>query len=138
MGLEIGHRELEGIEIVDLEGRLTFGEEDLQFRNEIDKLVRTGKNRLVLNLARVTDIDTTGLGTLLFAMAKLRKAGGALALVNLNPTHIELLVLAKLEAVFEVFGDEQNAINSFFPGREIRRYDILEFVRSIRQKQPKS
>jgi anti-sigma B factor antagonist len=138
MGLEIGHRELEGIEIVDLEGRLAFGEEDLQFRNEIDKLVRTGKNRLVLNLARVTDIDTTGLGTLLFAMAKLRKAGGSLALVNLNPSHIELLVLAKLETVFEVFGDEQNAINSFFPGREIRRYDILEFVRSIRQKQPKS
>jgi anti-sigma B factor antagonist len=138
MGLEIGHREVEGIEIVDLEGRLTFGEEDLQFRNEIDKLVRTGKNRLVLNLARVTDIDTTGLGTLLFAMAKLRKAGGALALVNLNPSHIELLVLAKLETVFEVFGDEQNAINTFFPGREIRRYDILEFVRSMRQKQAKS
>ena len=138
MGLEIGHRELEGIEIVDLEGRLTFGEEDLQLRNEIDKPVRTGKNRLVLNLARVTDIDTTGLGTLLFAMAKLRKAGGALALVNLNPSHIELLVLAKLETVFEVFGDEQNAINSFFPGREIRRYDILEFVRSMRQKQAKS
>ena len=100
--------------------------------------MRTGKNRLVLNLARVTDIDTTGLGTLLFAMAKLRKAGGALALVNLNPSHIELLVLAKLETVFEVFGDEQNAINSFFPGREIRRYDILEFVRSMRQKQAKS
>jgi anti-sigma B factor antagonist len=138
MGLEIGHRELEGVEIVDLEGRLTFGEEDLQFRDEIDNLVRTGKNRLVLNLAGVTDIDTTGLGTLLFALAKLRKAGGDLALVNLNPTHIELLVLAKLETVFEVFGDEQNAINSFFPGREIRRYDILEFVRSIRQKQAKS
>lgn len=138
MGLEIGHRELEGIEIVDLQGRLTFGDEDLQFRNDIDKLARTGKNRVVLNLAGVTDIDTTGLGTLLFALAKLRKAGGGLALVNLNPSHIELLVLAKLETVFEVFGDEQNAINSFFPGREIQRFDILEFVRSMPQRQGKS
>ena len=138
MGLEIGHRELEGIEIVDLQGRLTFGEEDLQFRTDIEKLVRTGKNRLVLNLAGVTDIDTTGLGTLLFALAKLRKVGGGLALVNMNPSHIELLVLAKLETLFEVFGDEQNAINSFFPGREIQRFDILEFVRSMPQGQPKS
>lgn len=76
------------------------------------------------------EIDTTGLGTLLFALAKLQKAGGGLALVNLKPLHIEAVLGAKLAAVFEVFKTDQDAINSFFPGREARRYDILEFVRS--------
>jgi anti-sigma B factor antagonist len=136
--LEIAHREREGIEIVNLYGRLTFGEEDLQFRNEIDKLVRTGNNRVVLNLTGLAEVDTTGLGTLLYALAKLRKGGGGLALVNLKSSHIELLELAKLETVFEVFGDEQDAINSFFPGREVRRYDILEFIQTMRKKKAES
>jgi anti-sigma B factor antagonist len=137
MALAIAHRDREGIEILDLDGRLVFGEEDLQFRNEIDKLLRARKNRVVLNLARLAEIDTTGLGTLLFALAKLRKEGGGLALVNLRSSHIELLELTKLETVFEVFDDEQEAINSFFPGREVRRYDILEFVLALRKKKAK-
>ena len=137
MALAIAHREREGIEILDLDGRLVFGEEDLQFRNEIDKLVRAGKNRVVLNLARLAEIDTTGLGTLLFALAKLRKEGGGMALVDLRSSHIELIELTKLETVFEVFDDEQEAINSFFPGREVRRYDILEFVQALRKKKAK-
>jgi anti-sigma B factor antagonist len=58
--------------------------------------------------------------------------------VNLKSSHIELLELAKLETVFEVFGDEQDAINSFFPGREVRRYDILEFIQTLRKKKAES
>jgi anti-sigma B factor antagonist len=128
MPLEFIQRNQEGIEIVDLIGRLTFGPEDLRFRSELDELVLAGSSRVVLNLDEVSDIDTTGLGTLLFALAKLRKAGGNLALVNLKPLHIEILVEAKLTAVFEIFKEDQDAINSFFPGREVQRYDILEFV----------
>ena len=127
MALAIAHRGREGIEILDLDGRLVFGEEDLQFRNEIDKLLRAGKNRVVLNLARLAEIDTTGLGTLLFALAKLRKEGGGLALVNLRSSHIELLELTKLETVFEVFDDEQEAINSFFPAA---RFGAMTFWNS--------
>ena len=70
-----------------------------------------------MNLDHVSEIDTTGLGTLLFALAKLQKAGGGLALVNLKPTHIELSLEARLAAVFEVFKTGQDAINGFFPGR---------------------
>ena len=133
MSLEIVQREREGIEIVDLQGRLTFGQEDLRFRGELDELLRAGKNRVVLNLNDVSEIDTTGLGTLLFALAKLRKAGGDLALVNLKPAHIKLLMEARLATVFEVFKGDQDAINSFFPGREVQRYDILEFARAREQ-----
>ena len=138
MSLEIDHREQEGIEIVDLKGRLTFGQEDLDFRNELDRLTRAGKTRVVLNLSDVREMDTTGLGTLLFALAKLQKAGGGLALVNLKPSHIVALVAARLAAVFEVFKSDQDAINSFFPDREVQRYDVLEYVRSLPQKPAKS
>jgi anti-sigma B factor antagonist len=138
MSLEIVQREQEGIVIIDLKGRLTLGPEDLQFRNELDGLVRAGKNRVVLNLHEVGEIDTTGLGTLLFALAKLRKAGGDLALVNLKPLHINVLVEARLAAVFDVFKQDEDAISSFFPGREVQRYDILEFVRSLEQVPPKT
>lgn len=54
-------------------------------------------------------------------------------LVNLKPSHIAILVAARLAMVFEVFQEDQDAINSFFPGRDVRRYDILEFARSKQQ-----
>ena len=138
MSLEITHSEHEGIEILDLTGHLTFGQEDLDFRAELDRLVKAGKIRVALNLSDLHKLDTTGLGTLLFALAKLRKAGGNLAIFNIKPSHIELLTEAKLETVFEVFRGEQDAINSFFPNREVKRYDILKFVESLKSKTPKS
>jgi anti-sigma B factor antagonist len=138
MSLEIVQREQEGIEILDLKGRLTLGQEDLRFRGELDVLVRAGKSRVVLNLNDVSELDTTGLGTLLFALAKLRKAGGDLALVNLKRSHIRILVEARLSSVFEVFKQDQDAVNSFFPDRKSQRYDILEFVQSTQQVLPKS
>jgi anti-sigma B factor antagonist len=130
MTLEIVQREQEGITMLDLKGHLTFGSADSHFRSELDKLVLANQIRVVLNLQYVGEIDTTGLGTLLFALAKLQKAGGGLALVDLKPLHIEVVLEAKLAAVFEVFKSDQDAINSFFPDREARRYDILQFVRS--------
>jgi anti-sigma B factor antagonist len=138
MTLEIIHTEREGIEILDLKGQLTIGQEDLDFRAELDRLVNAGKIRVALNLSELHKLDTIGLGTLLFALGKLRDVGGNLAIFNIKPTHIELLTEAKLETVFEVFRVEQDAINSFFPDREVNRYDILEFVESKILKHPKS
>ena len=134
MPLEITGREQEGIEILNLNGRLTFGQEDLDFRSELDRLIKAGQVRVALNLGDLRTLDTTGLGTLLFALAKLRKAGGALAIFNIQPTHIELLTATKLESVFEAFHGQQDAIDSFFPDRQIRRYDILQFVESLKPK----
>ena len=134
MSLEITPRRTEGIEILDLNGHLTFGQDDLDFLRELDTLVRAGKIRIVLNLGELRKLDTTGLGTLLFALAKLRKAGGDLAIFNVKPAHIELLTEVGLETVFEAFEDEQDAIDSFFPDREVKRYDILEFVESLKLK----
>jgi anti-sigma B factor antagonist len=132
MSLEITGQEHEGIEILHLHGRLTFGQEDLEFRSELHRLVKAGQFRVALNFADLRQLDTTGLGTLLFALAKLRKAGGSLAVFNIKPAHLELLTATKLESVFEVFHDEQDAIDSFFPDRQTKRYDILQFVESIK------
>ena len=128
MSLEIQQREKEGITILDLRGRLTMGDEDLALRQYLKSLCDTGKISIVLNLDGVTEIDTTGLGTLVFCSLKLRKAGGRMALINLSPSHIELMILLKLESLFEIFADEQSAVDSFFPDRAIQRYDILSFV----------
>jgi anti-sigma B factor antagonist len=136
MSLEIIHGEREGIEILTLKGHLIFGPEDLALRQELDRLIDTGKIRVVFNLSSLAKLDTTGLGTLLFAHEKLRTAGGNLAIFNMNRSHIELLIEAQLEATFEIFQTEQDAIDSFFPDREVRRYDILKFVQSLKSKTP--
>jgi anti-anti-sigma factor len=134
MPIEIAAREQEGIVILDLKGRLTFGEEDLQLREELEKLVKEKKTKVVMNLDGLHQVDSTGSGTLLFAQETLREAGGGLALAGLKPAHIELLVKTKLEVAFELYEDDQAAVNSFIPGRVSVRYDILEFVRSQARK----
>ena len=137
MSLEITHTEREGIQILDLKGQLTLGQEDLDFRADLDRLVAAGKLRVALNLSDLHKLDTTGLGTLLFAQAKLRKEGGNLGVFNLKPSHIELLTATKLEVTFDVFHNEEDAINSFFPDRAVQRYDILQVVQSKILKGPK-
>lgn len=132
MLLEITHREREGIAILDLNGSLTLGQEDLEFRNELDRLKKARETRVVLNLSGLQKLDNVGMGTLLFAQANLRDAGGNLAIFIAKPSHVALVTEAHLEAVFEVFHDEQDAINSFFPDRAIERYDVLELVKSSR------
>ncbi len=128
MSLHIEEREREGIVILDLKGPLTLGHGDLELRDRLRTLHESGKVNIVLNLKDVSEIDSTGLGTLVFGLARLRRSGGGLALVNLNRSHLELFLLTRLAIAFEFFDDEQDAVNSFFPDRELKRFDILNFV----------
>jgi anti-anti-sigma factor len=138
MPLEITSREQEGIRILSLKGHLTFGPTDLDFLNELDRLVKAGEIRIVINLTGLTELDSTGVDTLLETLARLREAGGDLALVNLHASHIKAFAEARLDLSFFVFHDEENAVNSFFPGRETKRWDVLEFVQSQLRKSEKS
>jgi len=133
MALKITRRDQEGISILELKGRLTFGPEDIQFNDEIRHALAARRIRLVIDLGGVDKIDSAGLGTLLYARAELRKAGGGLSLSNLHPTHMEVLLIAKLETVFDVYGSDQDAVNSFFPERKVPRYDLLAVVTATRQ-----
>jgi anti-sigma B factor antagonist len=129
MALEIEQREREGIVILELKGRLIVGEPVAGLRERIREMSESGTNNVILGLKDVDYIDSTGLGGLVISYTTLKKAGGALKLLNLSQRNIELLVLTKLTTVFEIFDEEQDAVNSFFPNREIRRFDILNFVR---------
>lgn len=128
MRLEIEQREKEGIVVLDVKGGLVVGDPASALRDKLRQLLADKRYNVVLNLASVDYIDSTGLGAMVVCFTSLRKAGGKLVLLNLNRRQIELLVLTKLSTVFEIFDDEQAAVNSFFPDREIRRFDILSFV----------
>lgn len=129
MSLEISQREREGITVIDLSGRLTVGPASTQLREALTNLQAAGKLKIVMNLADVDYIDSTGLGSLVICFTSLQKAQGSLKLCNLNRRNLELLVLTKLSTVFQLYNDEQDAVNSFFPNREIKHFDILSFVK---------
>jgi anti-sigma B factor antagonist len=133
MALKVTQREEDGISILQLKGRLTFGPEDILLDDEIRETLAAGTVRVVIDLANVDKIDSAGLGTLLYARGELRRAGGGLALANLQPAQMKVLLVAKLETVFDVFDSQLDAINSFFPARTIPRYDLLELVTSMRE-----
>lgn len=134
MSLEISTTEREGIAIVRLSGRLTVGEAS-SIREKIDELAAEGRHNVIFDMAHVDYIDSTGLGSLVICFTSVKKAGGALKLLNLNKRNIELLILTKLHTIFEVFSDEQDAVNSFFPDREIKHFDILTFVQQQQQEE---
>jgi anti-sigma B factor antagonist len=133
MSIDIQQREREGITIQDLKGRLTVGDEVSRFRDQLQKLINSGHRNIVLQMENVDYIDSTGLGALVMAYTSMQRAGGKIKLLNLSRRGIELLVMTKLTTIFEVFNDEQSAINSFFPDREIKRFDILNFVQQLKE-----
>ena len=132
MATSINQREKEGITILDPKGALTVGEAASALRETVRGLLAEGRTNVVLNLADVDYIDSTGLGAMVVCFTSLRKSSGRLVLLHLNRRHLELLVLTKLSTVFELFDDEQEAINSFFPNRRIRHFDILRFIQEQR------
>jgi len=109
------------------------GEEASSLREALREAAAAGRVNVLLNLEKVDYIDSTGLGALVMGYTSLRKAGGKLKLANLSRRNVELLVFTKLETVFEIFDSELDAVNSFFPGRAVRRFDILSFVQGQSQ-----
>jgi len=134
----IEQRESEGIVILDLKGPLTLGHLDLELRDRLKALHNAGKVNIILNLKEVTDIDSTGLGTLVFGLARLRSSHGRLALLNVNRSHMKLFLLTRLAIAFEFFEDEQDAVDSFFPDRALQHFDVLEFVQRGSAANPES
>jgi anti-sigma B factor antagonist len=128
MDLQLNQREREGIRILDLHGRLIIGESEASLRTEIIALANAKAVNVILNLEGVAEIDDDGLGALVFCWARISRCGGALKLLSRHRLHLSLMVVTKLATVFEFFTNEQDAVDSFFPDRAVRPYDILEFV----------
>ncbi|HKE22072.1 MAG TPA: STAS domain-containing protein [Bryobacteraceae bacterium] len=133
MSLDIQQREREGIVILALDGRITVGSEAGALRDKIGALAAAGMRKIVLDMSQVDYVDSTGLGALVMCATSLRKSEGNMKLLNLNRRNIELLVMTKLATVFEIFNDEQDAVNSYYPDRKIKTFDILSFVESMKK-----
>ena len=131
--MNITSREVDRITILDLDGRLTAGPNSGALRERIVQLSNESQLNVILNLKNCEFIDSTGLGTMVVCYTALQKQGGALKLENLSRRHVELLVLTKLTTIFEIFDNERDAINSFYPDREVKRFDILDFVKEQSQ-----
>ena len=135
MALDIQQREKEGITVLEMKGRVTLGPEATALREKVSGLNAADMRNLVFNMADVDYVDSTGLGALVMCATTLRKNGGNVKLVNLNRRNIELLVMTKLATVFEIFSDEQDAVNSYYPDRKIKAFDILEFVQKMKHEE---
>lgn len=130
MPLAVSKRSVDGVTILDLDGRLVLGDEATSARQSFTDAAASDTKHLIVNLAKVIYIDSSGLGTLIVGHSAMKETGGGMKLLHLSERHQQLMVISKLSTVFEIFDDEQLAINSFYPDREIKPFDILEFVQS--------
>ena len=113
MSMKLATREVSGVTIVDLSGKITLGEGGVTLREEVRKLLAEGKKKIALNLAEVNYIDSSGLGELVSAYTAVKNAGGELKLLNLTSKVRDLLVITKLVTVFDVKDNEAAAVSSF-------------------------
>ncbi|MFY9532286.1 MAG: STAS domain-containing protein [Candidatus Acidiferrales bacterium] len=113
MALRMTDREVSGVTVLDIEGRIVLGEESNSFRERVKGLLAAGKKKIVLNLANVTYIDSAGLGTLVATFHSARSQGATLKLANLGQKFKEVLQVTKLMTVFDVYDNETAAIQSF-------------------------
>ena len=113
MALTISTRQLDGVTILDLSGRITLGEGSVQLRDAIRDLLAKGSKLILLNLADVNYIDSSGIGELVSAYTTVRNQGGELKLLNLTKKVHDLLQITKLYTVFDVKDDEASAIASY-------------------------
>jgi anti-sigma B factor antagonist len=106
-------RQVDGITVVDLSGRITLGEGSVVLRDTVRDLLAKGDRKMLLNLGEVTYIDSSGIGELVSAFTTVRNQGGELKLLNLTKKVHDLLQITKLYTVFDVKDDEAAAISSF-------------------------
>jgi len=111
--MEIAERTIGDVTILDLKGRLVAGDGDDVLRDAVDRLVRVGCRKLLLNLQEVPYIDSGGLGVLVGKYVSLRKRDGHLKLCNAGPRAERVLRITKLLTVFEALDSEAEAIKSF-------------------------
>src|SRR5436190_21108043 len=107
------YREVNGVSVVALDGRIVLGEESNALREKVKSLIAEGKKKIVLNMDNVTFIDSAGLGTLVAAHHSVKTQGASLRLCHLGSKFQEVLLLTKFRTVFDVYKTEAEAVASF-------------------------
>ena len=113
MPLKMTERMVDGVSVLDLDGRIVLGEESSALRDRVKTLLGQDRKKLILNMGQVSYIDSAGLGALVAAYTSAKNQGAMLKLVNLGSKFREVLQVTKLLTVFDVYDTEQAAISSF-------------------------
>jgi anti-sigma B factor antagonist len=113
MALTMVEKQVGGVTVLQLSGRITLGDESSQLRTKIKDVLGRGKSSLVLDLAEVTYIDSAGLGTLVAGFTSAQNQGANMKLANLTKRFDEQLHITKLVTVFDVYKSVEDALKSF-------------------------
>ena len=113
MAMKFKTRQVDGVTILDLSGRITLGEGSVTLRDAVQDVLSKGSKHILLNLADVDYIDSSGIGELVSAFTSVKNSGGELKLLHLTKKVHDLLQITKLYTVFDVKDDEAAAISSF-------------------------
>jgi len=111
--MKANNRQVGGVTVVDMSGRITLGEGSVVLRESVKDLMAKGQKKILLNLGDVTYIDSSGIGELVSAFTSVRNQGGELKLLKLTKKVHDLLQITKLYTVFDIKDDEAVAIQSF-------------------------
>jgi anti-sigma B factor antagonist len=113
VSMKVNTRQVDGVTILDLSGRITLGEGSVQLRDVVRDLLSKGNSQFLVNLADVNYIDSSGIGELMSAYTSVRNQGGEVKLLHLTKKVHDLLQITKLYTVFDIRDDEAHAIAAF-------------------------
>jgi len=111
--MKASSRQVSGVTVVDMSGRITLGEGSVVLRDTVRDLVAKGEKKILLNLGDVTYIDSSGIGELVSAFTSVRNQQGQLKLLKLTKKVHDLLQITKLYTVFDIYDDEAAALGTF-------------------------
>jgi anti-sigma B factor antagonist len=111
--MKVATRQVDGITILDLSGRITLGEGSVTLRDAVHDVLAKGSKKILLNLENINYIDSSGIGELVSGFTSVRNAGGELKLLNLTKKVHDLLQITKLYTVFDIWDNEASAITSY-------------------------
>jgi anti-sigma B factor antagonist len=113
VALKMTPREVDGVTVIAMDGRIVLGEESNALREKVKSLIAEGKKKIVLNMDNITFIDSAGLGTLVSAHHSAKAQGSSLRLCHLGTKFTEVLQITKLMTIFDVYNTEAEAVASF-------------------------
>lgn len=111
--MKVNTRQIGKVSVVDLNGKITIGEGDVVLRNTVQELLDGGNANIILNLEKVSYMDSAGIGELVACYKRAKEKQGQVKLLNPSGKVYDLLSLTKLEEVFDTYKDEKEALVSF-------------------------
>jgi anti-sigma B factor antagonist len=106
-------RDVGGVRVMDLEGKITIGSGDIQLRQLVEESLGSGKHNILLNLKGVSHIDSSGIGEMVGCYTTVTRRGGAMKLASLPAKINDILQVTQLITVFDVFDNEAEALATF-------------------------